>query len=50
MENLAYYAACIVAVIIGIYLFKRFVGCLVRSVITIVFIAILVYIYVYYLS
>ena len=50
MENLAYYAACIVAVTIGIYLFERFVGCLVRSVITIIFIAILVYIYVYYLS
>lgn len=50
MENLVYYAACLIAVIIGIYLFKRFVGCLIRSIITFIFIAILAYIYVYYIA
>ncbi|NPD80435.1 hypothetical protein HPS57_00360 [Prevotella sp. PINT] len=45
MENLTYYALCIVAFIIGVWLLKRCVGCLIRTIITIIILAGLAYIY-----
>ncbi|MDE5986121.1 MAG: hypothetical protein K2H16_02390 [Prevotella sp.] len=45
MENLTYYILCIIAFIIGVWLVKRCVGCLIRSAITIIIIAGLAYIY-----
>lgn len=45
MENLTYYALCVIAFIIGVWLIKRFVGCLIRSIITIIILAALAYIY-----
>lgn len=50
MENLVYYASCVIVVLIGIWLIKRFVGCLLRSVVTIIVIAALAYIYWVYLA
>ena len=45
LENIVYYAMCVVAIIVGIYLLKKFVGCLVRTVITLILIAFLVWVY-----
>ena len=49
MENLVYYLALIVAIIIGVILIKRFVSCLFRTIITLVLVAIFAYIYYFYL-
>lgn len=45
LENIVYYAMCVIAIIVGIYLLKKFVGCLVRTVITLILIAFLVWVY-----
>lgn len=45
MDSLIYYAALIAAVIIGVILIKRFVSCLLRTIVTLVLVAIFAYIY-----
>lgn len=49
-DQLIYYAVAIVAIIIALILLKRFVGCLFRTIITVVLIAILAYIYFMYIK
>jgi len=49
MENIGYYIAMLVAIIIAFLLIKRVVSCVFRSIVTIVLIAILAYIYITYL-
>lgn len=36
---------CLAAIVVGIYLLKKFVGCLIRTVITVVLVAFLAYVY-----
>lgn len=43
MENIRYYLALIVAVVAGFFLLKKIASCLIRSIITIVLIAIFVF-------
>ena len=50
LENFVYYVACILFVILGIYLLKKFVGCLIRTVITLFLICVLAYIYFVYIN
>ena len=50
MEHLVYYASCVIVILIGIWLIKRFVGCLLRSVVSVIVIAILLYVYFAYLA
>lgn len=45
MENLVFYAFCLLIIIVGIALIKKFVGCLLRSVILLIIIAVLAYAY-----
>ena len=45
LENIVYYAMCVIAIIVGIYLLIKFVGCLVRAVSTLILIAFLVGVY-----
>ena len=42
MENIQYYIAMAVAIIVGVILFKKIASCLIRAVITVVLIAIFV--------
>ena len=49
MENLVYYAAMLAAIIIAFLIIKRVVSCMIRTVVTLVLIAILAYIYYMYL-
>ena len=44
------YIIGIIAIIIAVVLIKRFVGCLVRSAVTIVLVAVLAYLYFHYLA
>ena len=43
MENIQYYIALIVAVVVGFILLKKIASCLIRTIITLVLIAILVF-------
>lgn len=45
MENIVFYGLCLVMAIIGFWLVKRFVSCLLRSVIAIIIIALVAYAY-----
>ena len=49
MENIGYYAAMLAAIIISFLIIKRVVSCMIRTVVTLVLIAVLVYIYYFYL-
>ena len=49
MENIGYYAAMLGAIISAFLSIKRVVSCMVRSVVTLVLIAVLAYIYYMYL-
>lgn len=49
MENIGYYAAMLAAIIIAFLIIKRGVSCMVRTVVTLVLIAVLAYIYYMYL-
>ncbi|MBO5233268.1 MAG: hypothetical protein J6B33_03045 [Prevotella sp.] len=44
------YIIGIIAIIIAVVLIKRFVGCLVRSAVTIALVAVLAYLYFHYLA
>lgn len=44
-ETLIYYLTALAAIIIAVMLIKRFVGCLIRTIITIVLVAVLAFIY-----
>jgi len=50
MENFTFYIVAIIAIIVGIFLIKKFVGCLVRSAITLIIIAIIAFLYWNYCS
>lgn len=50
MTEYTHYIIAIIAIIIAIYLIKRFVGCLIRTVIGIVLSLILAYIYYMYIG
>lgn len=45
MENIYFYLFCLVAIVVGILLVKKFVGCLVRSAILLIILAAIVYCY-----
>jgi hypothetical protein len=49
MENITYYIAILALIIIGILVVKKIAGCLIKSVITIILLAIAAAIYWYYL-
>lgn len=49
MENIIYYIAMLAAVIIAFLIIKRVVSCMVRSIVTLVLVAVLAYIYYTYL-
>lgn len=49
MENIGYYIAMLAAIIIAFLIIKRAVTCLVRSIVTLVLMAVLAYIYYMYL-
>ena len=49
MGNIGYYAAMLGAIIIAFLIIKRVVSCMVRTVVTLVLIAVLAYIYYMYL-
>ena len=48
MENLGVYAAMLAAIIIAFLIIKRVMSCMVRTVVTLVLIAVLAYIYYMY--
>jgi hypothetical protein len=45
MDNFTQYIIAIIAIVIAALLIKRFVSCLIRSIVTIVLMAILAYLY-----
>ena len=49
MENIGYYAAMLAAIILAFLIIKRVVSCMVRTVVTLVLVAGLAYIYYMYL-
>lgn len=49
MDNLHYYLFALVAIIVGVALIKKIASCLVKTVVFIVLLAILAYIYFYLL-
>lgn len=49
MENIGVYATMLAAIIIAFLIIKRVVSCMVRTVVTLVLIAVLAYIYYMYL-
>ena len=49
MDNIGYYVAMLAAIIIAFLIIKRVVSCMIRTVVTLVLIAILAYIYYMYL-
>ena len=49
MENIVYYIAMLAVVIIAFLIIKRVVSCMVRSIVTLVLVAVLAYIYYTYL-
>lgn len=48
MTDFTFYILVIIAFVIGVYLIKKFVGCMIRSIITIIIIAILTALYFMY--
>lgn len=49
MENVGYYIAMLAAIILAFLIIKRVVSCMVRTVVTLVLVAVLAYIYYTYL-
>lgn len=45
MEDLIFYGFCVLMVIVGFWLVKKVVGCLLRSAIALIIIAIVAYVY-----
>lgn len=45
MENVVFYGLCLLMIVIGFWLVKRVVSCLLRSVIAIIIIALIAYAY-----
>ena len=50
MENLIYYASILALIVIGVFLIKRIVSCLFRSIIGILLIAVAAYIYFHFIA
>lgn len=50
MSNITYYVAILLMIIIGFVVVKKVAGCLIRSIITIILIAIIIAIYWLYLK
>lgn len=50
MDNILFYALCVVAVIVGVWLIKKCVSCLLRLAVIICVIALLVYVYLTYFA
>lgn len=50
MDNIYFYVFCIVAIIIGISLIKKFVGCMIRSAIFLIIIAAIAFVYFNYFA
>lgn len=49
MDNFGYYIACLIVLIIGIFIVKKVMSCMVRAVVGIVVAAVLAYVYFMYL-
>ncbi len=47
-ENFTYYIFCLIALIVAIFVFKKVAGCLIRTIIFAIIIAVLVAIYYYF--
>ena len=50
MDNILFYALCVIAVIAGVWLIKKCVSCLLRLAIILCVIALLVYVYLTYFA
>lgn len=50
MSNITYYVAILLMIIIGFFVVKKVAGCLIRSIITLILIAIIIAIYWLYLK
>lgn len=48
MENVSYYIAALLMIIIGFLVVKRVAGCLVRTIVTLVLLAVLAALYYFY--
>ena len=49
MSNFGYYIACLIVIIIGVFIVKKVVSCMIRAIVGLVVIAILAYVYFMYL-
>lgn len=48
MENLQFYLLCLVAIIIGVLLVKKFVGCIIRTAIFLIVLIVIALAYTYF--
>ena len=49
MSNFGYYIACLIVIIIGVFIVKKVVSCMIRAVVGLVVMAVLAYVYIMYL-
>ncbi len=49
MSNFGYYIACLIVIIIGIFIVKKVVSCMIRAIVGLIVVAILAYVYFMYL-
>ena len=49
MTNFGYYIACLIVIIIGIFIVKKVVSCMIRAIVGLIVVAILAYVYFMYL-
>lgn len=49
MTNFGYYIACLIVIIIGIFIVKKVVSCMIRTIVGLIVVAILAYVYFMYL-
>lgn len=48
MENLQFYLLCLVAIIVGVLLVKKFVGCIIRTAIFLIVLIVIALAYTYF--
>ena len=49
MSNFGYYIACLIVIILGIFIVKKVVSCMIRAIVGLIVVAILAYVYFMYL-
>ncbi|MDO4959111.1 MAG: sulfate transporter [Prevotellaceae bacterium] len=50
MDNFGYYIACLIVLIIGVFIVKKVVSCMVRAVVGVIAAAIIAYVYFMYIA